>query len=81
MGKTLRVLLMVLGGLVGGYLGYWLGDLLGWSTDAEWPFHIGGGTGAILVSAAMAVIGAYLAGALAPIGRHERRPLSRVARR
>jgi hypothetical protein len=57
-----RVLVMVLGGLIGGYAGYWIGHLAGWSTDADWPFKIGGGTGAILLSIALAVAGALAAG-------------------
>jgi hypothetical protein len=62
MTKTIRVLWMVVGGIVGGYVGYWLGHLAGWSTDAEWPFRIGGGQGAILTSIGMAVLGVLLAG-------------------
>jgi hypothetical protein len=57
---TFRVLVMVLAGAVGGYFGYWLGYLAGWSTDAEWPFSIGRGAGAIatsIVLAAAAVLG------------------------
>jgi len=30
---------------IGAYAGYWIGYLLGWSSDAEWPFRVGGGTG------------------------------------
>ena len=62
MSKTSRVLWMVLGGVVGGYFGYWIGHLAGWSSDAEWPFKIGGGTGAILVSIGLAVLGVLLVG-------------------
>ena len=57
MGKVGSVLLMVLGGIVGGYAGYWIGHLAGWSTDADWPFKIGGGTGAIVMSIGLAVAG------------------------
>ena len=57
MGKVGSVLLMVLGGIVGGYAGYWIGHLAGWSTDADWPFEIGGGTGAIVMSIGLAVAG------------------------
>ena len=60
MRKTYRVLLMVLGGVVGGWVGYWLGAAFGWSTNAQWPWRIGGGTGAILLSMAMAVLGVVL---------------------
>ncbi len=61
MSRTSRVLWMVLGGLVGGYLGYWIGHLAGWSTNAEWPFQIGGGGGAIALSIGLAVLGVLAA--------------------
>jgi hypothetical protein len=64
MRKALRVIFMVFAGVVGGYVGYWLGYLAGWSTHADWPFQIGGGTGAILMSMAMAVAGVLVAGGL-----------------
>jgi len=49
MGKGwVRVVVLVLGGVVGGYAGYWIGHLAGWSSNADWPWNIGGGTGAIL---------------------------------
>lgn len=78
MRKSLRPLLMVLGGIVGGYLGYWVGHLAGWSTDADWPFQVGGGTGAILTSIAGAVLGVLLVMALLALpslltARHLRR--------
>ena len=60
MKSWVRVLLMVLGGVVGAYLGYWIGYWAGWSTDAEWPFQVGGGTGAILLSIGMSVLGVFL---------------------
>lgn len=60
--KVARTLAMVLGGLIGGYAGYWLGHLAGWSEDADWPFKIGGGDGAILMSIGMAVAGALIVG-------------------
>jgi hypothetical protein len=41
---------LVLVGIVGAYIGYWLGHFAGWSRDAEFPFRIGGGDGAILLS-------------------------------
>lgn len=61
MKQSVRVLWMVLGGIVGGWAGYWIGHLAGWSTDAEWPWHIGGGTGAILLSMAMSLAGVLVA--------------------
>jgi hypothetical protein len=60
MHKPVRVLLMVLGGIVGGWGGYWIGHLAGWSTDADWPQRIGGGTGAILLSIGLAIAGVLL---------------------
>jgi hypothetical protein len=60
MHKVVRVLLMVLGGLIGGWGGYWLGHLAGWSVDAQWPWQIGGGTGAVLLSIGLAVAGVLL---------------------
>jgi hypothetical protein len=62
--NTYRVLWMVLGGVVGGYFGYWIGHLAGWSTDADWPFKIGGGTGAIAMSIGLAVLGVLIVGGL-----------------
>jgi hypothetical protein len=67
--RVTRVLAMVLGGLVGGYAGYWLGHLAGWSTDAEWPFRVGGGTGAILLSIGLAVLGVLVVRMLLTSGR------------
>ena len=64
MSKTSRVLWMVLGGVVGGYFGYWIGHLAGWSTDADWPFKIGGGQGAIAMSIGLAVLGVLIVGGL-----------------
>ena len=60
MRSWVRVLWMVVGGFIGAYAGYWIGYLLGWSSDAEWPFRVGGGTGATLLSIAMSVVGVYL---------------------
>jgi membrane protein YqaA with SNARE-associated domain len=60
MNKAIRVISLVLGGLIGGYCGYWLGHWAGWSVDADWPFTIGGGTGAILTSMALSVLGVWL---------------------
>jgi hypothetical protein len=62
MRKGFRVLLIVLGGIVGGYFGYWIGHLAGWSENADWPFRIGGGQGAILMSIGLAVVGVLVTG-------------------
>jgi len=61
MRKFGRVLVMVTAGIIGGYFGYWIGHLAGWTTGAEWPWQIGGGTGAILLSIGMAVVGVLTA--------------------
>lgn len=61
MRQSWRVTWMVIGGIVGGWVGYWIGHLLGWSVNAEWPLRIGGGSGAILMSMGMAVLGVLLA--------------------
>jgi len=50
-----HVAYLVLCGVVGGWAGYWIGHAAGWSEGAEWPWRIGGGTGAILLSIGMAV--------------------------
>lgn len=60
--KFTRALVMVLGGLAGAYVGYWLGHLAGWSENAEWPFKIGGGDGAIGLSIGVSVLGVFLSG-------------------
>ena len=60
MRSWVRVLWMVVGGFIGAYAGYWIGYLFGWSSDAEWPFRVGGGTGAILLSIAVSVLGVFL---------------------
>lgn len=72
MSKSARVVWMVVAGLLGGYLGYWLGYLAGWATDADWPFTIGGGAGAIALSTVLAVAGVLLVGLLT--GRSSTRP-------
>ncbi len=60
MRQSWRVTWMVIGGIIGGWAGYWIGHLLGWSVNAQWPLHVGGGTGAILVSMAMSVLGVLI---------------------
>lgn len=45
---------------MGGYFGYWIGHLAGWSTDAQWPFKIGGGDGAIAMPMGLAVVGVLI---------------------
>jgi len=60
----LRVVTAVIVGIICGWGGYWLGHLAGWSADAAWPTQIGGGTGAIVLSIALAVAGALITLAL-----------------
>ena len=60
MHKAIRIVVMVLGGIIGGWGGYWIGHLAGWSVDADWPWEIGGGTGAVLLSIGLAVAGVLL---------------------
>jgi len=55
MSRAMHVLYLVVCGIVGGWVGYWIGHAAGWSEDAEWPWRIGGGTGAILLSIGVAV--------------------------
>ncbi len=72
------ILLLVLVGIVGAYVGYWLGHLAGWSRDAEFPFRIGGGDGAILLSIGvsfLSVMGALWLIVARPL-RRERRLLA-----
>jgi hypothetical protein len=75
MRKGFRVLLMVVGGIVGGWAGYWIGHAFGWSTNADFPWTVGGGTGAILMSMALAVVGVLTVGLwlMIPPIRTERR--------
>jgi hypothetical protein len=50
------IVLLVLVGIVGALVGYWAGHFIGWSRDAEFPFRIGGGQGAILLSIGMSFL-------------------------
>lgn len=61
MSKTWRVVIMVICGIVGGWVGYWLGYAAGWSEDADWPWEIGGGTGAILLAIVLSMAAVSLA--------------------
>lgn len=66
MRRTLRVLFLVACGIVGAWAGYWIGHLAGWSQDADWPWTIGGGSGAILLSIGTAVLLVVLGRAVWP---------------
>ena len=61
MRKAVNILICVLCGIAGGWIGYWIGYAAGWSTNAEWPGQVGGGTGAILMSIGTSVLCVALA--------------------
>ena len=69
---AVRVIMMVVAGIIGGYFGYWIGHAAGWSSDADWPWHIGGGTGAILLSIGLALIGVLVVWLLLALWRRSR---------
>lgn len=62
MRRTLTVVALVLCGIVGAWVGYWVGYQLGWSEGAIWPWTVGGGTGAILLSIGVSVLFVFVAG-------------------
>jgi hypothetical protein len=61
MRRAVNILICVLCGIAGGWIGYWIGYAAGWSTNAEWPGQVGGGTGAILLSIGTSVLFVALA--------------------
>ena len=56
-----NILICVFAGIAGGWIGYWIGYAAGWSTNAQWPREVGGGTGAILLSIGTSVLFVALA--------------------
>lgn len=56
MRRPLSIAVYVVSGAIGAWLGYWLGYAAGWSKNAEWPWSIGGGSGAILLAFGMSVL-------------------------
>jgi hypothetical protein len=65
MRRAVNAIFAVVCGIVGGWLGYWLGHWAGWSdSKADWPAHIGGGTGAIILSIVVAILGVAVAAAV-----------------
>lgn len=62
MPRPFRIVITVVLAAVAGWSGYWLGHLLGWSTDADWPLSLGGGTGAILTAIGLSVAVALIVG-------------------
>jgi MFS family permease len=70
------VLVAALAGIVGAWVGYWIGHALGWTTDAVWPWQIGGGDGAILLSIGLSVLSvAVVGGVLVALPRRRQRRL------
>lgn len=53
--RPTRVLGLIVVGLAGAWSGYWIGHALGWSRDADWPWSLGAGGGAIVLSIAAAI--------------------------
>ena len=76
MRKAVNILICVLCGIAGGWIGYWIGYAAGWSTNAEWPGQVGGGTGAILMSIGTSVL--FVALAAIAVFSVPQRGLSRV---
>jgi hypothetical protein len=54
--RVVNIILVVLCGIVGAWVGYWIGYAAGWSENAEWPWAVGGGSGAILLSIGTSVL-------------------------
>ena len=74
--KTWKIVLVLVAiGVVGAWAGYWIGHAAGWTTNAEWPFQIGGGERAIGLSIALSFL-SVMAGA----GWFVARPLLRIRR-
>jgi hypothetical protein len=63
MRKVLNIILVVVCGVVGAWIGYWVGYAAGWSENAEWPWTVGGGSGAILLSIGTSVLFVLVASA------------------
>jgi hypothetical protein len=70
--RTLRVVFLVFCGVVGAWVGYWTGHIAGWSQNAVWPWTIGGGTGAILLSIGMSVVFVMLGWMAWAVGQRRR---------
>lgn len=64
MRRPLNIAVVIVGGLIGTWIGYWLGHAAGWSKNAEWPWSVGGGTGAMALAFGMAVLFIAAAAAL-----------------
>ena len=63
MQRAFNLVYIIVCGLILGWMGYWVGHWAGWSENAEWPAKIGGGTGAMALSVAFAIVG-IVAGAV-----------------
>lgn len=69
------VIVLVIIGIIGALAGYWIGHALGWTTNAEFPFRIGGGDKAIGLSILVS-FGSVMAG----VGWLVALPLRRIGR-
>jgi len=59
------IVLAIVAGVVGAWVGYWIGHALGWTTNATWPWQMGGGDRAILLAilasmGSVAAVGGWL---------------------
>lgn len=54
--KTARVFGVILIGVAAAWGGYWIGHALGWTRGADWPWTVGRGGGALVLSAAAATL-------------------------
>jgi MFS family permease len=59
------IVLAIVAGIVGGWVGYWIGHAFGWTTNAVWPWQVGGGDRAIFLSilasmGSVAAVGGWL---------------------
>ena len=59
--KPTRIAGLAVTGIVAAWGGYWLGHALGWSSNADWPWSIGGGGAAIALSAFTAALALLMA--------------------
>lgn len=69
------VVLAVVAGFVGAWAGYWIGHALGWSENAVWPWQIGGGDRAILLSIVVSIGSVFAVG-----GWFVARPMTQLRR-
>jgi len=58
------IVVAILAGIAGAWVGYWIGHAFGWTTNAEWPWRIGGGDRAILLSMGLSFLSVVGVGGL-----------------